>query len=217
MAAEEGRAVWVAVSDPDILELIPDVVHSKPGDIPKASGWRRIANIPKYDCFVRSNLIDNVCFCLECQQVIVLGGTIGNLGDHVGREKHIRRVNARNDVEPDSLIERVLGQLSLCAFDGYAFSHMEKKQVVQAMKCPYRMTAEVAARLIVLAGLDTQDAIAAEFNGAELLYAAISSDGWSRIYGGTRFLGTIARGYTADDRLIERLYGLRAVDAILGL
>jgi hypothetical protein len=218
MMAKEvgGRAVWVAVDDPNILGHIPDVVHAKSGDINKESGWKRIANIPKYDSFVRSSVDENVCFCLDCQQVIVFGGTVGNLNDHMGRGKHARKVQERDGLQAgDSLYDRVYRELSYCAFDGYAFDHVEKRQAQAAMRCPYVLTSETAARLIALAGLETQRAVAKEFRDAQLLYAGILSDGWSRKYGGTRFLGRVVRGYTADGRLLERTYGVRAVDQIV--
>jgi hypothetical protein len=77
------------------------------------------------------------------------------------------------------------------------------------------MSSEEARLIVLLAGLDTQEAIIAEFRGSDLLYAGLLSDGWSRLYGGTRFIGTIIRGYTSDDVMIERTFGLRALNAII--
>jgi hypothetical protein len=169
------------------------------------------------ECFVRSMMFDQVCFCLECQQVDLYGGTIGNLTDHQGRTKHLQRVAERNQPPDDNtLAARVAGQLAYCAFHGYAFDHMEKRETIAAMRCPYRLTSEVAARLCTLAGLDTQEAIIQEVGDQDLLYAGVLSDGWSRQHGGKRFIGTVIRTWSSDAVLIERTFGLRVVDDLVG-
>ena len=81
------------------------------------------------ESFVCSILYDQVCFFLDCQQVIVFGGTVGNLSDHEGRTKHRRKVaERRGPHEQDSPALSVTRQLSYCAFHGYAFDHMEKPE-----------------------------------------------------------------------------------------
>jgi hypothetical protein len=57
-------------------------------------------------------------------------------------------------MEEDTLSARYVRELSLCAVDGYCFSHMEKPETIANLRSPYIMTGEAAARLCALGGVD---------------------------------------------------------------
>ena len=82
---------------------------------------------PKLECFVRSTMFDQACFCLDSQPVVLYGGTIGKVTDQQGRMKGRQAVAERNRAPDDNdiLALRVTGQLAYCAFHGYASDHME--------------------------------------------------------------------------------------------
>jgi hypothetical protein len=84
----QTKAIWEHVDDSRILDRIPEKVHIKKGDIDKATGWSPSIDIPKFDCFVRAELIPEQTFCLDCMKAIAYGGTDGNLSDHVDRPSH---------------------------------------------------------------------------------------------------------------------------------
>jgi hypothetical protein len=53
-------------------------------------------------------MFDQLSFCLDCQQVVPYGGTIGNLTDHQGRTEHLQKLAERKQPPyDDSLATRV--------------------------------------------------------------------------------------------------------------